>query len=118
MKTYYIVKERNILPTIKRRKAIWIGHVLRRNCLIKHIIEEKIEGRISIPGRRGRRSKQLLDDLRLGAHWQLKSCEDKKVAVKVRALQLKNCLYWQHFFSFSTEWTSQRQHVYMLFCLE
>jgi hypothetical protein len=27
--------ERNILRTIKRRKANWIGHILRRNCLFK-----------------------------------------------------------------------------------
>ena len=37
--------------------------------------------------------------LRLGAHWQLNSCTDKKVAVTVRALQLKSCLYGQLFFS-------------------
>jgi hypothetical protein len=35
---------------------------LRRNCLIKHVIEGKIEGRIEVTGRRGRRGKQLLDD--------------------------------------------------------
>jgi hypothetical protein len=29
------VKERNILHKIKRRKANWIGHSLRRNCLLK-----------------------------------------------------------------------------------
>jgi hypothetical protein len=30
------VKEgRNILHTIRRRKTNWIGHILRRNCLIK-----------------------------------------------------------------------------------
>jgi hypothetical protein len=29
------VKEgRNVVQTIKRRKADWIGHILRRNCLI------------------------------------------------------------------------------------
>ena len=34
------VKERNILHTIKkRRNANWSGHSLRRNCLIKHVIE-------------------------------------------------------------------------------
>jgi hypothetical protein len=36
---------RNILRTIKRRKANWIGHVLRRNCLVKHVIDGKIEER-------------------------------------------------------------------------
>jgi hypothetical protein len=39
-----VKEERNILHAIKRRKANWIGHILRRNCLIKHIIERKKEG--------------------------------------------------------------------------
>jgi hypothetical protein len=57
----HIVKEEgNILHTIKRRKAHWIGHLLSRNCLLKHVIEGKIEG----TGRRGRRRKQLLNTLR------------------------------------------------------
>jgi hypothetical protein len=38
-------EERNILHTIKRRKANWIGHILRRNCLLKHVIEGKLEGK-------------------------------------------------------------------------
>jgi hypothetical protein len=46
------------------KKANWIGHNLRRNCLLKHVIEGKLEGRIEMTGRRGRRRKQLLDDLR------------------------------------------------------
>jgi hypothetical protein len=37
-------EERNILHTIKRRKANWISHILRRNCLLKHVIEGKKEG--------------------------------------------------------------------------
>jgi hypothetical protein len=36
---------------------------LRRNCLLKHVIEGKIEERIEVTGRRGRRH-QLLDDLK------------------------------------------------------
>ena len=39
-------EERNILHTVKSRKANWIGHILFRNCLLKHVIEGKIEGRI------------------------------------------------------------------------
>jgi hypothetical protein len=50
--------------TIKRRKANWIGHIVRRNCLLKHAIEGKLERRIEMTGRRGRRRKQLLDDLK------------------------------------------------------
>jgi hypothetical protein len=70
---FRVKEERNILHTIKRRKANWIGHILRRNCLLKHVIEGKLEGRVEVTGRRGRRRKQLLDDLKeLRSYWQLK----------------------------------------------
>jgi hypothetical protein len=36
---------------------------LRRNCLLKEVIEGKIKGQIEVTGRRGRRRKKLLDDL-------------------------------------------------------
>jgi len=57
-----VKEERNILRTVIRRKAIWTGHILRRNCLLKHIIARKVEGRIEVKGRRGRRLKQLLNE--------------------------------------------------------
>ena len=57
-------EERKILRTIKRRNGNWIGHILRRNCPIKHIIIGKIEGVIELPGRREGMSKQLVDNLR------------------------------------------------------
>ena len=57
-------KERNILQTIKRKKANWIGHVLGTNCLLKHVIDGKIEVRIEATERRGRRREKLLDDLK------------------------------------------------------
>jgi hypothetical protein len=71
---YYTVKEEwNILHTIKRRKINWICHVLLRNCLLKHVIEGKLEGRTEMRGRRGRRRKQLLDDLKEERrYWKLK----------------------------------------------
>jgi hypothetical protein len=55
-----VKEERNIVHTIKRRKANWIVHILRRNCLLKHVIEGKLEGRKEMTGRGGRRRKQLL----------------------------------------------------------
>jgi hypothetical protein len=58
-----VKQERNILQTMKRRKDNWIGHSLRRNFLLNHVIVGKIEGRIEGMGRRRRRRKQLLDDL-------------------------------------------------------
>ena len=38
-----VTEERNMLYTVYRRKANWIGHVLRMNCILKHIIEGKIQ---------------------------------------------------------------------------
>jgi ribosomal 50S subunit-associated protein YjgA (DUF615 family) len=59
-----VKEERNIVHTTKRRKANWIGQILRRNCLLKHVIEENTKGRLKGTGRRGRKGKQLLNDLK------------------------------------------------------
>ena len=65
MKKYCLVKEqRNILHEIRKRKANWIGHILRRNCLQQRVIEGKIQGGIEVTGRQGRRCTKLLDDLK------------------------------------------------------
>jgi hypothetical protein len=39
-----VKEERNILHKIKRRNVNWIGHIYRRNCLLKRVIEGKIGG--------------------------------------------------------------------------
>ena len=52
--------QRNILHEIRKRKANWIGHILRRNCLLKQVIEGKIKGEMEETIRR----KKLLDDLK------------------------------------------------------
>ena len=57
-------EQRNILHEISKRKANWIGHILRRNCLLQHVIEGEIKGQIEVTRRRGRRRKKLLDDLK------------------------------------------------------
>ena len=49
-----VKEERNIILTVKRREANWIGHILCKNCLLKHIIEGKAGG-IEVTARRGRR---------------------------------------------------------------
>jgi hypothetical protein len=60
------------LHTIKR-SANWIGYILRRNCLLQHTIEGKIEGRIEVTERQGRRCKHLLDDCKeKTGYWKLK----------------------------------------------
>jgi hypothetical protein len=67
-----VKKEMITRHTVKNRKNNWIGHILRRNCLLKHVMEGKIEGRTEVTGRR-RRRKQLLDDLKeTRGYWKLK----------------------------------------------
>jgi len=56
-------EQRNILHAIRKRKANWIGHILRRNCLLQRVIEGKIKGEMKV-SRRGRRRKKLLVDLK------------------------------------------------------
>ena len=59
-----VKKQRNILHEISKRNANWIRHILRRNCLLQRVIEGKIKGGIEVTGRRGRRRRKLLDDLK------------------------------------------------------
>jgi hypothetical protein len=68
--------ERYIIHTRKRINTNWICHVLRRNCLLKHVTEVKIDGRIEMMGRRGRRRKQLLYDVKERERGQCKLKEE------------------------------------------
>ena len=68
-----VKEQRNIIHEIRKRKANWIDHILRRNCLLQRVTEGKIQGGIEVTGRQGRRCKKLLDDLkeRRGySHWK------------------------------------------------
>ena len=57
-------EQRNILHEIRKRKANWIGYILRRNCLLQQVIEGKIKGEMDVTRRRGRRRRKLPDDLK------------------------------------------------------
>ena len=48
-------EQRNILHEIRKRKANWIGHILRRNCLQQRVIEGKVKGGIEVTERRARK---------------------------------------------------------------
>ena len=54
-----VKEQRNILHEISKQKANWIGHILRRNCLLQRVIEGRIKGGIEVTGRRGRRRRRL-----------------------------------------------------------
>jgi hypothetical protein len=74
-----VKQERNIVQTIKRRNSSWIGHILRRNCLLRHVIEGSVERRINIVrvvkwrrmrwGRREARTGCWWANLRERGHW-------------------------------------------------
>ena len=56
----------------KRKEENCTGHILRGNCFLNHVIKEMIERRIEVTGRRGRRHRRLLDDLKKNVrYWEL-----------------------------------------------
>jgi hypothetical protein len=57
-------EQRNILHEIRKRKVNWIGHISRRKCFLKQVIEGKKKVGMEATRRRGRRRKKLLDDLK------------------------------------------------------
>jgi hypothetical protein len=67
---------------IKTRKPNWIGHILRRHCLLKH----NVEGKIDVTGKRDRRHKLLPDDLKETTGY----CKLNKEAL--------DCTFWRNRF--------------------
>jgi hypothetical protein len=63
-----VKEERNILHTIKKRKADRIGYILHRDGLLKHVVEGTLE-RTEVTGIRGRILKHLLDEF-----WEMNEC--------------------------------------------
>jgi len=56
-------EQRNTLNEIRKQNANWIGHILRRNCLLQQVSEGKIKGQIEVTRSQEGRRKKLLDDL-------------------------------------------------------
>ena len=77
-----VKEQRNILHEINKRKAIWIGHILRKNCLLRQVIEKKIKEGIEMTGIRGRRRRKLLDDLK-----ERRGCSNLKEEALDRTMQ-------------------------------
>ena len=63
-------------------KANWIGHILRRNCLLQRVTEGKIQGGIEVTGRQGRRRRKLLDDLKERRGYSHLKEEDLELALE------------------------------------
>lgn len=67
--------EKKIPHSIKRRKANRIGHIMRRNCSLKQVMEENMEGKVN----GGRKCKQLLYDFKEGK---------KKIYLRIGSIRL------------------------------
>jgi hypothetical protein len=59
-----VKEQRNILHEMSKRKANWIDQILCRKCLLQQVIEGKIKGGVEVTGRRERKRRKLLDDLK------------------------------------------------------
>jgi len=59
-----VKEQRNILHEIRKWKANWFGHILRRNCLLQRVTEGKMKGEIEVKGGRGRRRRKVLEYLK------------------------------------------------------
>ena len=63
-----VKEERNTLHAMKRREGSWIGHILRRNCLLKHVFF--FQENVGEMGGRARRHKQLLNGLKENSRYR------------------------------------------------
>jgi hypothetical protein len=61
---FRVIAQRVLVISYRRFGRYWIGHILRRNCLLKQVLEGKIKEEMEVTRRRGRRRKKLLDDLK------------------------------------------------------
>ena len=71
----YVGEERRIVETVVKRKKCWIGHVVRGDGLLKHVLEGRMEGKRP----RGRPRIGMIDDLKEGSYATMKRrAEDRE----------------------------------------
>ena len=72
-----IGEKRTLLSNILRRKANWIGQILRRNCFLHDVIEGQMTEKIGVE----RRITQLFNDLRDNRRYSelKKKAEDRDI---------------------------------------
>jgi hypothetical protein len=74
---------------INRKEGKWVGHILRRNCLVKSVIKGKIE----VMRRRGIRRLQRLDGLKeTRGYCKLKEEALDRAVYRTRLLNYMNLL--------------------------
>jgi hypothetical protein len=70
-----VKEETSTLQTIKRRKAIWNCLILRRNCLLKHVIDGKVGRKIRNDGKLRKKTCRhwmTLRKLKVTGNWRTK----------------------------------------------
>ena len=72
------------LELTKKRKRIWLGHWLLRNCLLKDALEGMVNGKTV----RGRRRYQIIDNIMInGLYADMKRKAEKRVQWRKLSLQ-------------------------------
>jgi hypothetical protein len=81
-------ENRNLIDTIRRRQRNWIGHILRSDCLLREILEGKIQGKKA----RGRPRLMMLDWMHVEEDRKKKM--NRYNDLKTRAQDRKRWRYW------------------------
>jgi len=79
-----VQEQRFLVHVIKQRQANWIGHVLRHDCLLKTVLEGKIEGKRP----RGKPRRKMLD--------LLMEQEEKKISYEELKRGAQSRVGWRH----------------------
>ena len=74
---------RIMLELIKKRKGNWLGHWLRRDCLLKDALEGMVNGKKV----HGRRRYQIIDNMVNGLYKDTKRKAEKRVEWRMLSLQ-------------------------------
>ena len=64
-------EKRSIVNTIRKRKKIWIGHIMRNPGLMRDVVEGRLEGKRP----RGRKRMGMLDDLQSNMSYGALKCK-------------------------------------------
>ena len=88
MKSAFVIEKvgegRIMLELIRKRKRNWLGHWLRRNCLLKNSLEVMVNGKKV----RGRRRYKMKDNIMInGLYGDTKRKAEKKVEWRMLSLQ-------------------------------
>ena len=82
-----------MLGLIKKRKRNWLGHWIRRNCLLKDALEGMVNGKNVC----GRRRYQMIDNIMInGRYADTKRKAEKMVEWRMLSLQGKICPWAEH----------------------